>query len=131
MTLLPSFAIYRIDTDLGAPMTGITLTGRSGRSYAYLIFDHTNERHMLQSGANYAFAANDRLPIFCEATDNLKRSFLKDNKEFWERAQDVYGATLLLIHPSPDSGASAREQEKADLIDSYHPPMNSRASELR
>ena len=131
MTPAPTFAILRIDRDLGAPMAGITLTGSSGRSYGYQIFDHTNERHMLQGGANYAFAANDRVPIFCEATDNLKRSFLKDNKEFWERAQDVYGATLLLIHPSPDGGASVREREKADLIGRYHPPMNSRASELR
>jgi len=112
-------------------MSGITFTGSSGRTYSYLIFDHANERQMLQAGANYAFAANDRLPILFEATDNLKRSFLKDNKVLWERAQDVYGATLLLIHPGPDRGASAREQEKADLIDKYHPPMNSRASELR
>ena len=59
-------------------MSGVTLTGSSGRNYAYLIFDPTNERHMLQGAANYAFAANDRLPIFIAATDNLKRSFLKD-----------------------------------------------------
>jgi len=112
-------------------MSGITLTGSSGRNYSYLIFDPTNERQMLQSAANYAFAANDRLPIFLEAADNLKRSFLEDNKELWERAQDVYGATLLLIHPGPDRGASAREEEKADLVARYHPPLNSRASELR
>src|SRR5438105_15859599 len=102
-------------------MPGITFTGSSGRNYSYQIFDHTNERQMLQSGANYAFVANDRLPIYFEATDNLKRSFLKDNKKLWERARDVHGATLLLIHPDPNRGASVREQEKADLIGRYHP----------
>jgi hypothetical protein len=112
-------------------MSGITFTGSSGRNYSYLIFDPTNERQMLQGGANYAFAANDRLPIYFEAADNLKRSFLDDNKERWERAQHVHGATLLLIHPGSDRDASDREKEKADLIDRYHPPMNSRASELR
>jgi hypothetical protein len=94
-------------------MSGITFTGSSGRNYSYLIFDPTNERQMLQSG------------------DNLKRSFLTDNKELWELAQDVHGATLLLIHPGAERGASAREQEKIDLIERYHPPLNSRASELR
>jgi len=112
-------------------MSGITFTGSSGRNYSYLIFDPTNERQMLRSGANYAFAADDRLPIFFAATDNLKRSFLRDNKELWELAQDVHGATLLLIHPGAERGASAREQEKIDLIERYHPPLNSRASELR
>src|SRR5437763_14634617 len=98
--------ILRIAKDQGVAMSGIMFAGSSGRNYSYLIFDHTNERQMLQSGANYAFAANDRLPIFFEATDNLKRSFLKDNKELWERAQDVHGATLLLIHPGPDRDAA-------------------------
>lgn len=112
-------------------MAGIIFTGISGRNYSYLIFDHTNERNMLQGGANYAFAANDRLPIFFEATDNLKQSFLRENKSLWEHAQDVHGATLLLIHPAADRASSDREQEKADLVGRYHPPMNSRASELR
>src|SRR5579862_9747870 len=105
-------------------MSGITFKGSSGRNYSYLIFDHTNERQMLQGGANYAFAAADHLPIFFAATDNLKRSFFKDNREVWELARDVHGATLLLIHPGPERGASAREQEKTDLIDRYHLPLN-------
>jgi hypothetical protein len=131
MTLNPRGAILGIAEDYGVTISGITFTGISGRNYSYLIFDHTNERHMLQGSANYAFAAKDRLPIFFEATGNLKKSFLGENKDLWDHAQDVHGATLLLIHPGSDRDASDREKEKADLIARYHPPMNSRASELR
>src|SRR5437868_15082573 len=112
-------------------MAGIIFTGISGRNYSYLIFDHTNERNMLQGGANYAFAANDRLPIFFEATDNLKQSFLIQNKSLWEEARDVHSAKHLLSTPAAGRGWFDCSQAKGSLVGRDRPSMKSSGSEWR
>jgi hypothetical protein len=107
-------------------MAGRTYQGASGRNYAYGIFSTADLNNLPLQAGNYIFATADGTAIYIEAANSVRKSVVES--DFWDHAQDVHGASFLLVHFDHESGEPQRHAEKMDLIDAHHPPMNQRAN---
>ncbi len=97
------------------------LAGASGARYRYSTVDDT--KFLPPAGANYVIAEVTPLGatvVYAGETDNLASQTWRADLE---KARRKYAAATVLTRLNVTR--AVREAERADLIDNYHPPMNS------
>lgn len=99
----------------------IDLTGASGARYRFTQMDEN--RFLPPAGANYVIAHIKTGPptvVFVGETDNL--ASLTWRAEL-DKARETYAEAVVLTRLNVTR--STRDAERTDLIENYHPPMNS------
>ncbi|MEW5686177.1 MAG: hypothetical protein AB1942_14760 [Pseudomonadota bacterium] len=100
----------------------IDLAGASGARYRYTQIDES--RFLPPAGANYVIAEvtpeGEARVFYAGETDNLASQSWRSDLERARREHE--GATVLT---RLNVTRAVREAERNDLIDAYHPPLNS------
>jgi len=104
-------------------MTGtIDWTGKTGKMYRYWFGDIDSS--FKADGGNYMFvrevSSGKWLPVYIGQADDLGNRLA--NHERWAEAIKA-GATRVMTHTTP-AGEQARLDEERDLIEYWHPPLN-------
>lgn len=97
------------------------LAGASGARYRYTSVDDT--KFLPPAGANYVIAEVTPMGatvVYAGETDNLASQTWRADLE---KARRKYATATVLTRLNVTR--AVREAERADLIDNYHPPMNS------
>ncbi len=99
----------------------IDLAGASGARYRYTPIDEN--RFLPPAGANYVIAeVSDDGPkvFFAGETDNLASQTWRADLD---KARRNHGGAMVLTRLNVTR--AVREAERKDLVENYHPPMNS------
>ena len=99
----------------------VELAGKSGARYRYTPLEE--ERFLPPAGANFVIAELTRdgaRVVYAGETDNLAN---RPWREALDEARKTYTSARVLTRLNVTR--AVREAERADLIEQYHPPMNS------
>ena len=99
----------------------IELAGASGARYRYTSMDEN--RFLPPAGANYVIAQVTKegaQVVYAGETDNLASQSWKNELD---RARQTYSDATILTRLNVTR--AVREAERVDIIENYHPPMNS------
>jgi len=97
------------------------IAGKSGARYRYTSFEE--DRFLPPAGANFVIAKITKegpTVVYAGETDNLAN---QSWRTALEKARAEYGDAAMLTRLNVTR--AVREAERADLIEQYHPPMNS------
>ena len=101
-------------------MTTVTLTGISGRTYLFTIYDANVSWN--QVPGLYAFADPNGNPKYIGETVDFHSRNPGPSHQKWAEAQS-YGAQIILAYVE-QGGEAVRKAAEADLIRAYNPPAN-------
>lgn len=101
-------------------MPTITLTGISGKSYTFHVFEGSVTWHPYPG--LYAFADSQGVPRYIGQTEDFTDRNPGSSHSHWSKAS-IHGARLILAMVY-QGGEAARKAAEADLIRAYNPPAN-------